>query len=355
MDDTRLQELAQWAKVALDQLMPGAAPTTIELEPVSGDASFRRYFRTRVGERSIIAVDAPPTNENGKAFVHIANLFRDAGVTTPTVLAVDYELGFMLLDDFGDRLYLPHLLRLQEQGEIAAATELYRQAIDTLVRLQGGVKCERLEPYDRYKLHKEMELFEKWFCEEFLCLQLADEDRELIARSLTFLEDAALGQANVAVHRDYHSRNLMLLDSTAFGEDGGPGVIDFQDAVSGAYTYDLVSLLRDCYIQWPPQQVREWALYYLDQAQIHAVIPTTATEQFLRDIDLMGLQRNLKVMGIFARLCIRDKKSQYLADIPLVIQYFLNVSQHYPELAHFRGWFSTKVLPIAISKLPWDK
>jgi aminoglycoside/choline kinase family phosphotransferase len=200
-----------------------------------------------------------------------------------------------------------------------------------------------------------MQLFEEWFCEEFLCLQLATEDRELIAATLRFLEDAALGQASVAVHRDYHSRNLMLLDSAVFGKAAGPGVIDFQDAVSGAYTYDLVSLLRDCYIQWSPQQVREWALYYLDQAQISAAIPATTTEQFLRDFDLMGLQRNLKVMGIFARLCIRDKKSQYLADIPLVIQYFLNVSQHYPELAHFRDWFSNAVLPIAISKLPWNK
>ena len=352
--DARIQELTVWANAALDQLIPGKE-NWIELVSVSGDASFRRYFRARLAQGSFIAVDAPPTNEDNKAFVRISNLFRDASVLTPTVLSVDYELGFMLLDDFGDRLYLHQLLRLQELGSIKDSAKLYRQAIDTLINIQSGVKCERLDPYDRDRLHDEMMLFEKWFCEEYLCLQLSDGDRELVARTFTFLEDAALGQTRVAVHRDYHSRNLMVLDPKVFGEDTGPGVIDFQDAVSGAYTYDLSSLLRDCYIQWPPDRVREWALYYFERAKIEAVITESDPEQFFRDLDLMGLQRNLKVMGIFARLCIRDKKPQYLADIPLVIQYFLDVSQQYPELVHFRDWFTQKVLPTAKLKFSLDK
>ena len=351
MDDTRLQALSQWTNVALDQLIP-AKQSLVELEPVSGDASFRRYFRARLGQRSFIAVDAPPSNEDTEAFVRISRLFHDAGVRTPAVLSVDYKQGFMLLDDFGDRLYFHHLLRLQEEASTEAAANLYRQAIDTLIKLQSGVKCERLDSYDRGKLHDELVLFEKWYCEEFLCLRLSDGDRELIARTFTFLEDAALGQTVVAVHRDYHSRNLMLLDAEVFAGDSGPGVLDFQDAVAGPYTYDLVSLLRDCYIQWPAERVREWALYYFDRAQTRAVIGDISLQQFLRDLDLMGLQRNLKVMGIFSRLCIRDKKPHYLADIPLVIQYFLNVSQQYPELAHFRNWFTQKVLPVAETKQP---
>ena len=351
MDELRLQALSQWANAALDQLIP-AKQGLLELEPVSGDASFRRYFRARLGQRSFIAVDAPPSNEDSEAFVRISSLFHDAGVRTPAVLSVDYKQGFMLLDDFGDRLYFHHLLRQQEQGSTAAAGDLYRQAIDTLIKLQSGVKIERLDPYDREKLHDEMVLFEKWYCEEFLCLRLSDGDRELIARTFSFLEDAALGQMVVAWHRDYHSRNLMLLDAEVYGGDTGPGVIDFQDAVAGPYTYDLVSLLRDCYIQWPAERVREWALYYFDRAQNRVVIGDISLQQFLRDLDLMGMQRNLKVMGIFSRLCIRDKKPQYLADIPMVIQYFLNVSQQYPELSHFRNWFTQKVLPVAKTKQP---
>ena len=353
MDDARLQALTRWANAALDQLIP-AKQSLVELEPVSGDASFRRYFRTRLDQRSFIAVDAPPSNEDNEAFVRISSLFQDAGVRTPAVLSANYKQGFMLLDDFGDRLYLHHLLHLQEQGSTEATADLYRRAIDTLIKLQRGVEYERLDPYDRGKLHDEMALFEKWYCEEFLCLRLSDGDRELIARTFTFLEDAALGQMVVAVHRDYHSRNLMLLDAEVYGGDTGPGVIDFQDAVAGPYTYDLVSLLRDCYIQWPAEQVREWALYYFDSAQSKAVIGDISPQQFLRDLDLMGLQRNLKVMGIFSRLCIRDKKPQYLADIPLGIQYFLNVSQKYPELAHFRNWFTQKVLPVAVTKQPQE-
>ena len=353
MDDARLQALTQWTNAALDQLIP-ATQSPVGLEPVSGDASFRRYFRARLGQRSFIAVDAPPSNEDCEAFVRISSLFREAGVRTPTVLCVDHKRGFMLLDDFGDQLYFHHLLRLQEQDSTEAAADLYRQAIDMLIKLQSGVECERLDPYDREKLHDEMMLFQTWYCEEWLCLRLSNGDRELIARTFTFLEDAALGQTVAAVHRDYHSRNLMLLDAEVFAGDTGPGVIDFQDAVAGPYTYDLVSLLRDCYIQWPAERVREWAQYYLNQAHTKAVIGNISPQQFLRDLDLMGLQRNLKVMGIFSRLYIRDQKPQYLADIPLVIQYFLDVSQQYPELTHFRNWFTQKVLPVAVTKQPQE-
>ena len=350
MKELREQELADWTNEALSQLLP-ESKDPIQLEIVSGDASFRHYYRARVGQASFIAVDAPPENENSETFVKISKLFREVGVNVPKVYSVDYERGFMLLEDFGDELYLAHLLKMQKKNAFEDADQLYQKAITSLVELQKNVDSDRLDPYDRKKLHDEMALFETWFCEAFLELQLSQHDRELIAKTFTFLEDAALSQAEVAVHRDYHSRNLMLLDAKIFGEECGPGIVDFQDAVSGPYSYDVVSLLRDCYIRWDQKQLRKWGLDYLREATRQGVFDKVSAAQFSRDLDLMGLQRQLKVMGIFARLCIRDKKPQYLADIPLVIEYFLEVSYQYPELAQFARWFTETVLPPAKSKL----
>jgi N-acetylmuramate 1-kinase len=350
MDDIRQQQLTHWANGVLDQLLSDKQGV-VPLESVSGDASFRRYFRARLADRSFIAVDAPPANEDSKTFVRISKLFRDAGVSTPEVFATDYEQGFMLLQDFGDALYLPCLLDCQRRNSELEADKLYADAITSLVKIQKGVDSKRLVPFDRKKLHAEMELFEHWFCEEFLQLRLSDSDRQIIAVSFSLLEDSALAQPQVAVHRDYHSRNLLMLDAGVFGTDSGPGIIDFQDAVSGAYTYDLVSLLRDCYIRWRPDQVEKWALQYLEVAQAEEVIGQVSSTQFMRDMDLMGLQRHLKVMGIFSRLCIRDNKPQYLADIPLVIQYFLEVARAHEELAPFVCWFENTVLNVAKTKL----
>ncbi len=354
MEDSRKQQLTGWVNEQLKQLLADQT-VDIRLSSVSGDASFRRYFRAQIGAQSFIAVDAPPENEDSELFVKIAEYIRDAGVSAPKVYAKNFEKGFLLLEDFGDQLYLPRLLQLQ--GESASASsarevdKLYHDAIHSLIKIQASVDKKRLAPYHREKLRSEMQLFENWFCEEFLGLKLSDNDRAIIASSFSFLEDAALAQPQLAVHRDYHSRNLLLLEPTRFPVDAGPGVIDFQDAMAGAYSYDLVSLLRDCYICWNPQQVEKWALYYFDMAVKTGIIKGISVSQFRRDLDLMGLQRNFKVMGIFSRLCIRDNKPQYLADIPLVIQYFLEVACKYQEMAPFLDWFEATVLSVAKLKL----
>ena len=350
MSESRQEKLGVWANQVLKQLLPkikGEADLTL----VSGDASFRRYFRVRTDGAHFIAVDAPPEQENSRIFVRISNLLQEAGVATPKVFSADYDQGFMLLDDFGDEIYLNRLVYLQEAGNQSQINTLYESAINSLLDIQAGVDKKRLDPYKKSELHREMSLFEDWFCSQFLQLKLEENEKALIAETLEFLGEAALSQPQVAVHRDYHSRNLMILDIKEFGENSTPGIIDFQDAVSGPYTYDLVSLLRDAYIRWDQELVEGWALYYLEQAKSSGLIENIEEAQFLRDFDLMGLQRQLKVIGIFARLCIRDNKPRYLADIPLVIQYFLEVGQKYRELKAFVDWFKHVVEPIAKAKL----
>jgi N-acetylmuramate 1-kinase len=354
MKDTRRQQLSEWTHTELLRL--GIPHDNFEsLEVVSGDASFRRYFRASLDQITLIAVDAPPENEDSESFVAVANLFREAGVLTPKTIASDFDKGFMLIEDFGDRLYLPALLKEQQKDQQSNSIEnsdlLYGQAISSLLKFQKNIDCGRLDPYSRKKLHEEMALFENWFCEEFLQLQLTDADREMIANTFCFLEESAVSQTQLAVHRDYHSRNLLILEREDSAEEAGPGIIDFQDAVCGPYTYDLVSLLRDCYICWPSKRLEKWCDDYYREASDKGLINDISRAQFSRDFDLMGLQRQLKVMGIFARLHIRDHKPQYLADIPLVIQYFLEVASHYDEMAVFKSWFEQTVMPVAETKL----
>lgn len=347
--DQRKFDLANWAR---HQLMEMLAEPGIELvlQNLSGDASFRRYFRAELPDRQFVLVDAPPDRENSHPFVAIAASFRQAGLLTPTVHRVDYALGFMLLEDFGDALYLP---ALQAAGtDRAASDRLYLPALDALVRLQKHHATSSLPAYSRELLRREMQLFDDWFCRRYLDLSLDSRATKLIADCFTCLEDAALAQVQVSVHRDYHSRNLMLPKHIMPAQPPGPAVLDFQDAVSGPYTYDLVSLLRDCYIEWPLDYVLKLARYYRQQAEAEKIIPPTDEKQFFTQFDLMGLQRNLKVIGIFARLSLRDGKSQYLADIPLVIRYFLDVAQHHAALAEFVDWFRRVVLPPALAKLP---
>ena len=365
--DQRREALVAWARHCLED-MTGYSPVVGEVEIVSGDASFRRYFRLRF-ERALqcdhelvsenkrhyllqsqfVIVDAPPAHEDCEQFVHVASLFRRAGVLTPRVLEVDYDRGFMLLQDFGDRLYLP---TLQEGVNVDA---MYRAAMSSLVQLQAQGDTAGLPHYDRTLLRKELNLFNDWFCERFLDLMLNDDERDLIERTWTFLEDAALSQPQVCVHRDFHSRNLMLLSpDPELNPDQSPGVIDFQDAVVGANTYDLVSLLRDCYIVWPAERVRGWALEFREMALAVGLITNDSEhdeQAFLRDFDLMGLQRHLKVIGIFSRLNLRDGKSSYMADIPLVIDYVLKVAAQHPEMNEFVQWFQSKILPLATPKL----
>src|SRR6056300_550523 len=251
MSDTRERELLVWATTESLRQFPTARPAE-RLAVVSGDASFRRYFRLTLSPadaqpKALIAVDSPPATEDNSAFVHIATELIAAGVRAPKVLAVEYAQGFMLLEDFGDKMLLPALKAAGEKG----ASVLYFSAFDALLALQAGLNAESLPAFDKPKLLSEMRLFSEWFCGGLLALELDAGAREVVENAFDFLADAALTQPQCAVHRDYHSRNLMLLD------DGELGVIDFQDAVRGAYTYDLVSLLRDCYICWPRALVEE--------------------------------------------------------------------------------------------------
>ena len=353
MSDTRERELLVWATTESLRQFPTAFPAE-RLAVVSGDASFRRYFRLALSPTdaqpegdsaqptALIAVDSPPATEDNAAFARIATELLAAGVRAPKVLAVDYAQGFMLLEDFGDRMLLPALKAAGEEG----APALYFPAFDALLALQAGLNAESLPAFDKPKLLAEMRLFTEWFCGGLLSLELDARTREVVEGVLDFLADAALTQPQCAVHRDYHSRNLMLL------ADGELGVIDFQDAVRGAYTYDLVSLLRDCYISWPREAVEAWSrLFYERRAGTSLATSQRGYAEFRRDFDLMGLQRHLKVMGIFSRLHLRDNKSDYLADIPLVMDYFLSVARLYPELNDMVVWFDNAVLPRAVKQL----
>jgi aminoglycoside/choline kinase family phosphotransferase len=350
--DTRLEQLQSWARGVLRQLLDNSVLEDVRLTPVSGDASFRRYFRLHTDQDSFIAVDAPVAHEDNPRFVRICNMFRDAGVLAPKVFASDFDQGFLLQEDLGDGLYLNSLQAARELGDHKRIDRLYRAAIDALVQFQAGIDKKRLDPYDREALRAETALFHEWFCPQLLGIELSDDDQALIESTYSLLEEAALQQPQVAVHRDYHSRNLMIPDPRRYPAEALPGIVDFQDAVTGAYSYDLVSLLRDCYIRWDDDIIESLANYYYQAARTSKLLPPELQfSQLQRDMDLMGLQRHLKVLGIFSRLTIRDKKSRYLADIPLVISYFLDVAEKYPELEAFLGWFRETVLPVARDKL----
>ncbi len=347
MDD-REQALAEWARDELARRLP-ARPAGA-LQPVSGDASFRRYFRLSLGDRapgaaaSYLLVDAPPDKEDCAPFLRVADILAAAGIAVPAVHASDRQRGFMLLEDFGDTLYLSSLQQARQDGDQQRVDRLYDQALDTLVRMQERADTSTLPPYDEQRLRSELELFDQWFCRGLLGMTLDAGEQRMLAELYRFLIDAARAQPQVFVHRDYHSRNLMV----RHGDEAlAPGVIDFQDAVSGPCTYDLVSLLRDCYIVWPAGQVRRRALDYAERAAARGIVPELAPETFLRDFDLMGLQRHLKVIGIFSRLWLRDGKDRYLGDLPAAFDYVSNVAAPYRELDDFRGWFDGRLRPAA--------
>ena len=321
--DTRAKALAQWSAEQLQQPLDSFVT-------VSGDASFRRYFRATSAGRSWIAVDAPVQSEDCRPFVTVAQALQEQGLQVPEVYQVDYAQGWMLLRDLGDQLYFPALTE-------ARADALYQSAIAALVQMQP---CRLALPsYDRNLLLKEMRLFPQWYLTQYLEIKMDQEQESLLETCFALLVDNALVQPRVFVHRDYHSRNLMLQP-----EQAAPGVIDFQDAVRGPITYDLVSLLKDAYISWPQTQVVRWALGYRDLAQQRGLLGECDDGKFMRWFDLMGLQRHLKVVGIFARLHLRDGKSGYLQDIPRVLAYIMDTCQRYREFAPLGHWLS-QVLP----------
>ena len=335
-----LAELGVWAREHLP-LAIKSPPEGAVLTPLTGDAGFRHYFRLDTSP-SLIAVIAPPQRENNPAFVTKGAALSRAGVHVPKVHAVDYERGFMLLEDLGDDLFLPLL-------DSQSVADLYTAAEQTLALIQATAADPAIfPPYNEQLLLEEMNLFPEWFVGGLLGVEMDDKERRMLGETFAALAASALAQPQVVVHRDYHSRNLLQLSS------GDVGVIDFQDAVVGAFSYDLVSLLKDCYICWPSELVRERALAFLREAWHRHSGGSAAVEdrQLLAWFDLMGLQRHIKVLGIFARLWLRDGKPRYLDDLPLVLRYTLEVTQRYTEFSPFHQWFDERLMPAIVTQ-PW--
>lgn len=346
--DTRYQSLCQWVAQQFKQ-------EKVELSVVSGDASFRRYFRYTKGQETWIAMDAPPEKENSSRFVSIAEDWFSNGIQVPQIKALSLQDGFMLLSDFGENLLLSSLE--PKQANEHQGRHYYSKAMNALIDIQALDASQlNLPLYDSELLQREMSLFKDWLVEAKLGLKLSDqESRDLIA-CLNILEERALAQAQVTVHRDFHARNLMICD------DDSLGIIDFQDAVIGPITYDLVSLLRDCYIVWPADLVNEWCKEFYNLIQIHhpdVLEQIGDYKRFKEDFDLMGLQRHLKVAGIFARLSLRDGKHGYLADIPRTLEYILSVSKQlisnspsdFKVLVSLVALIEDRVLPLTKHKM----
>jgi aminoglycoside/choline kinase family phosphotransferase len=312
----RLTQLQRW----LDSLSEN---TYTDLKPASADASFRQYFRVTntKDDKTYIVMDAPPEKEDCHPFLLVTDLLRGVGVNAPDVISVDIQQGFLLLDDLGNKPYLDYL-------DEDSADKLYTDAIDALVKMQtiDGM----LPEYDEAFLQTEMDLFETWYLNRHLGIELDQVQKASLDDVCKLLIQSATEQPQVFVHRDYHSRNLMITDQN------NPGVIDYQDAVIGPISYDLVSLFKDCYIEWPRERVELWLELYLAR-----ITPTRLIDKdtLIRWFDLMGVQRHLKVLGIFARLNYRDGKAQYLDDLPLTLKYVLDACELYQELAPLKNLF----------------
>ncbi|HEY6124301.1 MAG TPA: phosphotransferase [Steroidobacteraceae bacterium] len=311
----------------------------------SADASFRRYFRVSRGDvdpaawapkaDTLIIMDAPPGKEDIAPYLKVTSLLEQAGAHVPHVHAADAKRGFIVMEDLGDTQYLS----LLKTGR--GVDKLYGDALTTLANIQvrGLPASMALEPYDRAPIERELNLMPEWFLAKHLRLELSPEERALLTVTNEFLINEALLQPQVFVHRDFHSRNLMVLPK------GGPGVIDFQDALRGPIGYDLVSLLKDCYISWSRERVERWVKGYRRVLGNLGANVGDSEYQFMRWFDLIGAQRHIKVLGVFARLWHRDGKIGYLADLPLVLDYVIDACRRYPELVEFGRWLEWRVLP----------
>ncbi|MFW2374405.1 MAG: aminoglycoside phosphotransferase family protein [Gammaproteobacteria bacterium] len=307
LQDPRLEQLRHW-------LLEDLNMRDIQIEPASADASFRRYFRISHADQTWIAMDAPPDKEDCAAFVHVAQMIEAIGVQAPHIYHYDAEQGFMLLSDLGSTAYLRQLDERQADG-------LYKDAIDAIIKMQ--TLSNGLPAYDTALLNSEMQLFSDWYLAKHLGIELSLAQQKTLSSTFDSLRHNAQCQPQVFVHRDYHSRNLMITNKD------NPGVIDFQDAMVGPISYDLVSLLKDCYIAWPREKTLNWLDYFMQRSSLCQTIPR---EQFIHWFDLMGMQRHLKAIGIFARLNHRDGKPGYLDDIPRTLTYVIDCCQRYDEL-----------------------
>jgi N-acetylmuramate 1-kinase len=330
--DPRQSQLEAWLRDAcgLDRFT---------VTPASGDASFRRYFRIGLPDGTTrIAMDAPPEHEDCGPYLHVGAALAAIGLHVPAVQVATPELGFLLLEDLGETLYLDALSE-------ASADRLYGDALGALAALQACGPRTGLPPYDAPLLQREMALFRDWLADRLLGLQLDAAHHARLDRDFALLTANALEQPQVCVHRDYHSRNLMVCAPPT------PGVLDFQDAVVGPVTYDLVSLLKDCYVRWPQQRVDDWAMGYFELAVQSGVLDGALEGRFLRWLDLMGAQRHLKAAGIFARLWLRDGKPGYLKDIPRTLGYIVEAAARRPELAALAALIEERVLPAMTAQL----
>lgn len=300
---------------------------SVQPEPASADASFRSYWRVTSRDNTFIVMNAPPGKEDLGPWLDVARRLRDAHLHAPSILAEDREQGFVLMSDLGSRLYLWELNEQSVDG-------LYGDALDALLTMQTRVDGAGLPRYDETRLRAELELLPTWFLERHLEVEPDCTGWDLIEPAFRRLLDSALEQPVAFVHRDYHSRNLMIAQPN-------PGILDFQDAVVGPLTYDLVSLLRDCYIEWPAERVYAWANRHRDRLTDKGLLKFGEL-RWKRWFDLMGLQRHIKVLGIFSRLWYRDGKAMFLKDLPLVLKYTLDVAARYKELAPFAAWLRDK-------------
>lgn len=310
------------------------------LKPLAGDASFRRYFRLYFGEHTYVVMDAPPEKEPITPFINISKTLTKNGIHTPQAYATEYTQGFALLEDFGDQ---PLLKALTPQH----ADFFYKIAINTLMKIQQcSTDVPALPHFDKAHMLQELALFQQWFVQNYLQMQLSLEEEQLLHHTFDWLINEINQQPQVFIHRDYHSRNLMVIVAQ---ETPDLGVIDFQDAMRGPFTYDLVSLLKDCYIQWPREQILAWITY------AYHLLPNThecSLAAFIRAFDLCGLQRHLKVLGIFCRLHLRDKKSAYLLDLPLTFNYVKGCAENYDELQPFYQFLQQKIYLPFMQKHP---
>jgi aminoglycoside/choline kinase family phosphotransferase len=293
------------------------------IAPASADASFRRYFRVTFADRTMILMDAPPQQENCKQFLHVSKLFEDAGTHVPHVYAQDLEQGFLLLSDLGNTTYLQAL-------DSKNAQQLYSSATDALIKIQISSKANELPSYDEAMLRRELNLFPEWYIAKHLGITLNQHQLVKLEECFERILRNNLAQANVYVHRDYHSRNLMLADPN-------PGILDFQDAVYGPISYDLVSLFKDAYIRWEEAEIMDWLIRYWEKARKASLPVREDFGEFYRDYEWMGVQRHIKVLGIFARLCHRDGKDSYLQDMPLVMEYLRRACERYIDLKPLRN------------------
>jgi aminoglycoside/choline kinase family phosphotransferase len=303
------------------------------LKPLPGDAGFRRYFRIK-SQPSLIAVSSPPDKENNASFVSISLAFQVSSIRTPKIYAIDFHNGFMLLEDLGEQLLHPLLNH-------NTVNSYYNKAESILIDMQSVSNDTDIFPkYDRENLEHELSLFKSWFIDRLLSSEVNNNGENILRGISTLLTENALHQPQGIVHKDFHSRNIMLMKSKELA------IIDYQDAVIGPITYDLVSLLKDCYISWPREMIIARVLNFKRQLQAKMIIEDADDLTFIKWFDLMGLQRHIKVLGIFSRLALRDSKPNYLKDLPLVVEYVMDVSLRYSDTSTFGKWFKKTIYPI---------